>query len=677
MANDIQDKLKNLSKAEREYALKIMREMSRNGNSQTYKNLLYSDYEEIPVDIETFLKDDRYLGKGLVNSEGKFTIFPYWLETLKKIFPTNIDTAYNTVILTGAIGLGKSQIAVLCQLYLLYRMLCLKDPYIHYGLMPSDKITFSQINVTIDMAKGVAWDKIQQLLQSSSWFMSKGYMSGTTNLQWNPPKGIELIVGSNNNHIMGRAIFCSFEDEVNFDLCSDIEKAKKKELKLITQVEARMLSRFLKNNKLPTLNLIASSKQDEQSFLESYIRTKRENNNQTTLIIDEPQWVVRPNVGSPNDEGAFYVAVGSKTLASELLPRNASEEEVDSYRRKGYKLLKVPPFYYNNFLENIDVALTDLAGISTSSSMKYISGVKWNAIKTKSYKNPFTKEEIEVGNAADDTSQYSDYFDLTAIDRSLMRKPLYIHLDMSMSGDCTGIAGVWILGKKKNTDGTRTNELYYKLAFDVAIKAPKGFQVSFDKNREFIRWLRKVGFNVCGVSSDTFQSAQIQQQLARDGFNTSIISVDRLQKVDGTNQNVCLPYQNFKACIYERLLIVYDKCDKLTDEVIQLERLSNGKIEHENGGRSGSKDISDAVCGALYNASQNAETYAFDYSETAELVFDSGVNTTSNDDLQDKRQAFQQEMAKLFTPNALKKQTSNPTDEQLSQYYLNDGIIVI
>ena len=59
MANDIQDKLKNLSKAEREYALKIMREMSRNGNSQTYKNLLYSDYEEIPVDIETLLKDDR------------------------------------------------------------------------------------------------------------------------------------------------------------------------------------------------------------------------------------------------------------------------------------------------------------------------------------------------------------------------------------------------------------------------------------------------------------------------------------------------------------------------------------------------------------------------------------------------------------------------------------------
>jgi hypothetical protein len=32
-----------------------------------------------------------------------------------------------------------------------------------------------------------------------------------------------------------------------------------------------------------------------------------------------------------------------------------------------------------------------------------------------------------------------------------MSKPLYIHLDMSVSGDMTGIAGVWITGKKVST----------------------------------------------------------------------------------------------------------------------------------------------------------------------------------------------------------------------------------
>mgnify|MGYP006935594051 FL=1 len=33
-----------------------------------------------------------------------------------------------------------------------------------------------------------------------------------------------------------------------------------------------------------------------------------------------------------------------------------------------------------------------------------------------------------------------------------MSKPLFIHLDMSISGDMTGIAGTWIIGKKVSTD---------------------------------------------------------------------------------------------------------------------------------------------------------------------------------------------------------------------------------
>lgn len=56
---------------------------------------------------------------------------------------------------------------VLAMLYLLYRMLCLKDPYSYYGLMPSDKITFSMLNVNLETAKGVGWDKLQQLVQGS------------------------------------------------------------------------------------------------------------------------------------------------------------------------------------------------------------------------------------------------------------------------------------------------------------------------------------------------------------------------------------------------------------------------------------------------------------------------------------------------------------------------------
>ena len=200
--------LDKLSPKEREAALKILEEMGKNGSSKTLDSIKYADYAEIPVDIETFLHNKMYLGNALYDQDGRFTLFPYWEEKLKEIFPTNVDTAYNTLVLTGAIGIGKSTLAVVCLLYMLYRLLCLKDPYLHYGMQPIDKISISLMNITIENAKGVALDKMNQMILSSEWFMSHGEMTGTTNLIYRPEKHIELIAGSSNNQVIGRAIFC-------------------------------------------------------------------------------------------------------------------------------------------------------------------------------------------------------------------------------------------------------------------------------------------------------------------------------------------------------------------------------------------------------------------------------------------------------------------------------------
>ena len=199
------EELEGLNPQERELALKLLSDISE-GDISNYHDLLYEDYDEIPVTIEEFIHNRKYLGNGLINSEGKFTIFPYWEEKLKEIFPTNIDTAYNTIILTGAIGLGKSTIAVICLLYLLYRLLCLKDPYLHYGLQPIDKISISLMNITLENAKGVSLDKMNQMILSSEWFMSHGTMSGVSNLTYIPDKHIELITASSNNQVIGRCL---------------------------------------------------------------------------------------------------------------------------------------------------------------------------------------------------------------------------------------------------------------------------------------------------------------------------------------------------------------------------------------------------------------------------------------------------------------------------------------
>ena len=115
------EELMDLNPEEREAALKILSELSEKGKSEQLDDYLYSDFDEIPVDIHTFLHNKTYLGNALYDQEGRFTLFPYWEEKLKEIFPSPTETRYNTIVFTGAIGLGKSTIAVICLLYMLYR----------------------------------------------------------------------------------------------------------------------------------------------------------------------------------------------------------------------------------------------------------------------------------------------------------------------------------------------------------------------------------------------------------------------------------------------------------------------------------------------------------------------------------------------------------------------------
>ena len=71
------------SEEEKEAVLRILREYSEKGNSETYKKLVLSDYKEEPVDIITFIKDPRYLGKAWHDSNGNCKLFPYWENILK------------------------------------------------------------------------------------------------------------------------------------------------------------------------------------------------------------------------------------------------------------------------------------------------------------------------------------------------------------------------------------------------------------------------------------------------------------------------------------------------------------------------------------------------------------------------------------------------------------------
>lgn len=674
MTNDIKE-FSNLSEAERKIALQILEQYAKNGSSETLKALQEADFKEQPVDITTFITDDRYLGKAWKNPSGKLKMYPYWQKKLKQLFPDRYTTSVNNAIFSGARGLGKSEIGITAGAYLMHRVMCMKNPQEFYGLKPTEKIAFAFMNITKELAEEIGITKFQSTVQMSPWFLQHGSLSGRDNVVWNPPEGIKIIVGSQAGHVIGQPIFFALFDEISFIRNQDIERQKQIAIDMIDTAIGGMKTRFLYHGKNPTLLVLASSKRSEKSFLEVHTKKKLEAESENVLIVDEAVWDVKP--ADTYSGVKFLVALGNKFLASEVIPKE-HYDDLKPYQDRGYKILEVPIEFYSEFFDNIDRALCDYAGISSSDLVKYISGARLLSVKNKNRKNLFTKDEIEVGNAVDDKTQYYDFIDLTRLDRRLLRYPLFIHLDMSISGDKTGIAGVWIAGKKPHQDGVPdSKELFFVPAFSVSVKAPRGYQVSFEKNRQLIYWLREQGFNIAGITSDTYQNADLAQQLQAQGFKYKVLSVDRVN-----SEHVCEPYQYLRSTIYEERIDLYDDCPLLTTELTQLEKNSNGKVDHPE---KGSKDQSDALCGACYNASQNAEQYAYDFGEglVTSLKVNNDNSLYSTDPTSISR-AFEEALLETYNPIGVNSNVKNSQfmdfgqgqAKPLSKVYAQDGIFI-
>lgn len=202
--------LSHLSESEKKLFLDIIKEYQSNGQSKTFDDLRYQDYAEIPVDIDTFVDDDRYLGYAWKDSEGKSKLYPYWRKRLRELFPDNITTSVNNAIFSGARGLGKSEIAILTAAYLMYRVLCLKNPIEYFHLKPTEKLCFAFMNIKLSLAEEIGNSKFQNTVKMSPWFMSHGTLVGRTNKLWTPPDCIQIIIGSQASDVIGLPIYFCF-----------------------------------------------------------------------------------------------------------------------------------------------------------------------------------------------------------------------------------------------------------------------------------------------------------------------------------------------------------------------------------------------------------------------------------------------------------------------------------
>jgi len=379
---------------------------------------------------------------------------------------------------------------------------------------------------------------------------------------------------------------------VNFAKGSNPKMEQSKIMKTYNSVLARMGSRFMIEGKIAGMLFLVSSKKSEYDFIESYINKKKDKPN--VYVCDARLWDVKPS-GTYSGK-KFYVALGGSNLPSKIIGTKIDLTTIADYKNQGYNILDVPIEFYDRFEMDIDVALMDIAGISISHVTKFI--VYDNLIKCYNKSpNPFTSNIISIG--MKDKLEIKDFFVPSQVPEELYSKPLFIHIDTSLTGDIEGLGCVARMGYKylnkynvAQGDFTPTKELMFRHVFSLGIKCPSGTELSFQKLRNFIYYLKyQLDWNIKAISLDGYQSADCKQQFITMGFTNSIIlSLDRT--ADG--------YLAFKYSINEKRISLLH-IQELELELINLERDNvTGKIDHP---LEGTKDISDGLAGAVYNAS--------------------------------------------------------------------------
>jgi hypothetical protein len=609
LSNELMQIIETMSDDEYNVFMEILKQASEDGESHLFNRIKAEDYDEIPVDIRTFICDPRYLG-GSTN-EGKL-IYPYWMNVLEKIFAPNSKII--EVVLTGAIGVGKSTVAIIGMAYILYRLMCLKNPAAYYNLLEGSKIAEAIFNIDLQHVHGIGYGRLQSTLKLSPWFVSKGNLRGRNaqavkakimagekvsqeainECTYEPSKDISLIVGSKASHFTGYDVFCAFLDEMNF-----YEKGKRTTdatenftsleiMKVYTAIKRRIESRFMLQGVVPGLIFMISSKRAEDDALEVYANKHR--NEETVLIVDEPIWVIK-NMEGTYSGNTFKLLVGDKFNKTKIL---SDDDDISILLEQGRRILDVPVEHRRAFELNADQALTDIAGIALVSGSRFIDAMRYKELIDDSIKNIFKSDIHLTGMTVDE--ELIRLVDTSRIPPQYRGWQTFIHVDTSKNHDRTGISVVVRSADYREIERLEKGNIFkvrdyeYATLGVIGLQAIPGDMIPYRKILELIISLRASQLNIIAISVDTFQSLYLQQDLMDNGFKVNVVSVDRTPAA----------YLNFRRVVYEKRLKTIASY-ALEHELTELiENKQTGKIDHPI---EGSKDLADSVVGAYFNAS--------------------------------------------------------------------------
>ena len=528
-----------------------------------------NQFDEIPVDAKTFVESADYLGQpplSLIQYEIVEAMSQiYRKEELQEIFGSVTGAQYfdkytkNEIILQLGKGSGKDFVSTVACAYIVYKLLCLKDPARYYGKPSGDAIDIINVAINAQQAKNVFFKGFKTKVEKSPWFAGK-YNAKADSVEFD--KSITVYSGhSERESHEGLNLLLAVLDEIS-GFASEVgtgnEQGKTAE-NIYKAFRGSVDSRFPDLGKVVLLSFPRYQGDFISKRYEDVIAEKETIEKKHLFIMNEDL----PH-NDPNNQ--FEIAWEEDTILSYKVPKvlalKKTTWDVNPTRKiDDFKLA---------FYTDLGDAMMRFACTPTFASDAFFKQ-KDKLEKCMTLRNP-----------VDNFRRFDESF------KPDPEKIYYIHADLAQKHDKCAVA-IAHVDKWVNIQVIKD---YEQVAPMVVVDAVAWWEpksegpVNLSEVKQWIINLRRQGFNIGVVSFDRWQSFDIQQELKAVGIKTDTVSVAKKH------------YEDLAMMIYEERVAI-PRIPLLLEEMSELKIMKNTRVDHP---RKKSKDLADAVCGAVFGA---------------------------------------------------------------------------
>lgn len=531
-------------------------------------------FDEKPADLETFLYDEKYLGKAL--SGIKLTPIQldivkrgsqiYKLETLVDLYGFEAGkklyglTTRNFLLMLGK-GAGKDFTSRITFCYIIHKLLCLKDPSGYYSKPTGDAIDLVNLALNADQAYRVFFNPLKKMVEKSPWFREHTEDIHVKDIQFK--KEIYMYsLHSSYEAAEGLNIFAVALDEID-----GFEQEGAAEA-IFEALSHTVTSRFHQFGKVFCLSFPRSK--------DGWIMTEYDElvTKETTRFTH----VYKLNHELPDGtEGNEFTV-------------HWDEDTITGYKQDNWFALKAPTFRVNptTSIENYrDAFWRDIQNNTQETLLRVCANPPDHKDST------FFKNQDLIKEAFDEENGYNHATD-SIIVKGDPEKEYFIHVDLSKVSDRTVVAmGHVSHWQQISIGGSLEQDAKPFVVIDLyrVWEPTHANPVDNVQVTDFILLLAK-NFNVVKTTFDRWGSIDIMKYLEDRGVENERQSLVRSH------------YEEFKYAVQDqRLKGPYDK--RFEKELRNLIITKTGKVDHPDG-KEHYNDISEAVCGVINNCVNDA-----------------------------------------------------------------------